>query len=132
MSFIYISFRNRKTRIGWDAENNLKGFQMYLSYTGKERMEMLNSPKLNPQKFLEYLPYAIAFGVEKKWQKQFKSITIPKPDWYVSDGPFIYNSFISDISNLSSNISNAMSVSGSGTSGGFSGGGAGGGGGGSW
>jgi hypothetical protein len=34
--------------------------------TEKERIEFFNSPETNPQEFLDYLPYAIAFGVEEK------------------------------------------------------------------
>jgi len=39
---------------------------MFLEYTEKERIKFFNSPETNPQEFLDYLPYATAFGVEKE------------------------------------------------------------------
>ncbi len=104
--------------------------------TEKERYEFFNNPADNPQEFMEYLPYAIAFGVEKKWAKQFASITIPQPDWYRGSGPFVATAFADEISSFSEKVSSAVATqrsSGSGSGGGgFSGGGSGGGGGGSW
>ncbi len=133
--FVFIApfLKSRYTKQGWEIKNSLDGFKMFLEMTEKERIEMLNAPELNPKEFFEYLPYAVAFGVEKKWKEQFKNITLPQPDWYVGQGPFVANSVLSDISTISSSITSTMKTSASGSSGGgFSGGGSGGGGGGSW
>ncbi len=126
----------RYTKKGWQVKNEILGFKEFLSMTEKERYEVLNNPVDNPQQFMEYLPYAIALGVEKKWAKQFESITFENPSWYSGNGEvFVATSFVSDISNMSSSLSEVSTPesSGSGSSGGgFSGGGSGGGGGGSW
>ena len=91
-----------------------------------------------PEQFMEYLPFAIAFGVEKQWAKAFEDITIPNPDWYDggSVGSFSAMNFTSSIGAFSSSIASSSvsssSSSGGSSGGGFSGGGGGGGGGGSW
>ena len=102
--------------------------------TDKERFEFHNAPEKSPELFMEYLPYAIALGVEEKWAKVFEGILIPKPDWY-SDGDFANFSalsFTKDIGvfskTLAANSSNSGTEGSSG--GGFSGGGGGRGGGG--
>ncbi len=133
LSFLLMAFlAKRKTRKGWEVENNLKGFKKFLSYTEKERIEIINSPAQNPEEFLKYLAYAIAFKVDDKWQKQFQNITILQPDWYVGSGPFVAGNFVSDISNFSDAINSVTTAAYSSGGGGFSGGGGGGGGGGSW
>ena len=34
------------------------------------------------ENFDKYLPYAIAFGVEKEWVRRFEGLTVSSPDWY--------------------------------------------------
>lgn len=127
-----MSLFTRRTRKGYEAMNHLKGFQMFLSVTGKDRFDFHNAPEKSPEQFLEYLPYAIAFGVEKKWAKVFSDITIPTPDWYDGDaGTFSGVAFASDMHAFSSALGNSSGASAS-SGGGSVGGGAGGGGGGSW
>lgn len=38
-------------------------------------------------KFVEYLPYAIVFGVEAEWTRRFAQEPFCKPDWYESTEP---------------------------------------------
>lgn len=38
-------------------------------------------------KYINYLPYAIVFGVEVEWTKRFFNENFTKPDWYESDAP---------------------------------------------
>jgi len=127
---------HRYTRKGWEVKNNLDGYKWFLKMTEEERVKFFNSPKKNPKEFFEYLPYAIAFGVEKEWAEQFKDLDIDNPDWYTDSSDFSTGAFVSGMSELSSNISSTVSsvtTTSSGSSGGgSSGGGAGGGGGGSW
>ena len=127
----------RRTRKGYEAMDHLKGFKEFLSVTGKDRFKFHNAPDKNPEKFLEFLPYAIAFGVEKEWAQVFEGITIPEPGWYegVYTGAFSSSQFTNDLSVFSRSLSSASTVNSGGSAsggGGFSGGGAGGGGGGSW
>ncbi len=90
--------------------------------------------------FEKFLPYAIAFGVEKIWAERFKGIDLKPPDWYVGygGGRFTSAHFVSSLDSSLGGFRSAAtptrSSSGfsSGFSGGSSGGGGGGGGGGSW
>lgn len=127
----------QKTKQGAEAKDDTLGFKQFLSVTETERYKFHNAPEKNPQQFMEWLPYAIAFGVEKQWAEQFKDISLPVPDWYsgsLAHG-FIASQFVNDFGGFTSAMSRGMSAashqSASG-GGGFSGGGFGGGGGGSW
>jgi len=91
--------------------------------------------------FTEYLPYAVAFGVTKKWAKAFRGLEEQLPDasyWYLSSRPFHVDDFCDRMDGFSTSCAGtlASTPAGSGSSGfgggGSSGGGGGGGGGGSW
>ncbi len=120
----------RFTPAGWDVSYHLKGFKRFLKATELDRYEFFNNIKNPGDTFMEYLPYAIAFGVEKKWAEQFKDIAIAQPDWY-RDDRMNAGAFVGSISQLSSSLNTTISSTGSSGSG-SSGGGSGGGGGGSW
>lgn len=122
----------RRTEKGYEALDYLKGFKDFLSVTEQERYKFHNAPALSPEQFMEYLPYAIAFGVEKEWAEVFKDIQIMPPGWYQSDtqAPFSAAAFTSSLSSFSTSLSSTGTSGSSG--GGSSGGGGGGGGGGSW
>lgn len=121
---------------GYEKWAEVEGFKQFLSVTDKERFDFHNAPEKNPQQFMEFLPYAIALGVEKKWAKQFEGIDLSKEaSWYSSAylSSFAASDFANSISSFSSSAaSNFASGSSSTSGGGFSGGGVGGGGGGSW
>lgn len=124
----------RRTKKGYDSLVYLNGFRDFLSVTEKERYKFHNAPAKNPEQFMEYLPYAIAFGVEKEWAEVFQDIQIPTPDWYQSSsgvGSIDTAAFTSSLGSFASSFSTSSGSSGSG-GGGSSGGGSGGGGGGSW
>ena len=123
----------RRTKKGYDARFHLLGFKEFLSVTDTERFAFHNAPDKSPELFLEYLPYAIAFGVEKEWAAVFKDISIPNPEWYgggASVAAFSATDFTESMSALSSTLASTGSTGSSG--GGSVGGGGGGGGGGSW
>lgn len=124
----------RRTRKGYDARNHLRGFKEFLSVTDKERFKFHNAPAKSPEQFMQYLPYAIAFGVEKEWAKVFDDITIPEPEWYESGGhgAFSATNLTNSIGAFSTSFVQSSGSSPASSGGGFSGGGAGGGGGGSW
>lgn len=123
----------RRTALGYEALYHLKGFKDFLSTTDKERFKFHNAPALNSQQFMEYLPYAIAFGVEKEWAEVFKDIPLVQPSWYSSQNNSTFNAavFTNNLSSFSSSLSTSSGSSGS-SGGGSAGGGGGGGGGGSW
>jgi len=126
----------RRTTKGYEALWHLEGFKQFLSVTEKERYKFHNAPEKNPQQFMEYLPYAIAFGVEKEWAEVFKGIQIEPPSWYAGDvATFNATSFTNDIGSFAKSFtatSGTSGTSGGSGGGGSAGGGGGGGGGGSW
>jgi len=132
ISFLGFS-THRLTKEGWNIHYYLKGFRRFLSMTEKERYAFFNNPtEMKGEEFMEYLPYAIAFGVEKKWALQFKHITIDDTSWYRGsshESLLLANSLRNITHTVMSNTSTQSSGSGGG---GSSGGGSGGGGGGSW
>lgn len=131
---LFSVFLRRLTTKGYEAKNHLLGFKLFLTITDEERFSFHNAPAKSPEQFMEYLPYAIAFGVEKEWAKVFENITIPTPDWYDGGAVIAFSptSFTTSLGAFSGALaSSGGSVSASG-GGGSSGGGGGGGGGGSW
>lgn len=123
----------RRTTLGYEALYHLKGFKDFLSTTEKERYKFHNAPARNTQQFMEYLPYAIAFGVEKEWAEVFKDIPLDQPSWYSSQNNSTFNAvaFTHNLSAFSTSVSSSSGSSGS-SGAGSAGGGGGGGGGGSW
>jgi uncharacterized membrane protein len=126
-----------RTVKGQRAKEEILGFKDFLSVTEKDRYDFHNAPERSPEQFMQYLPYAIALGVEKKWAKQFEGITIPQPNWYegavtsMAVANFVATDFVSDISGFTKVVNSGFAAGASGSGGGV-GGGAGGGGGGSW
>jgi len=113
---------------------------MYINTAEKHRIEFHNDPKKYLGVFESLLPYAIIFGLEKKWAEEFEDLYKEPPTWYAGDIS-TFNTLVlaNSISSVSRNIqtssappSSHSSFGGSGFSGGSSGGGFGGGGGGRW
>jgi uncharacterized membrane protein YgcG len=122
----------RLTQKGYEAIRYLSGFKEYLSVAEKDRIDFHNAPEHKPEQFLAFLPYAIAFGVEKKWADAFKDITIPAPSWYDGGSAgFVAADLSSSLGGFSSALASSAGSSAS-SGGGSAGGGGGGGGGGSW
>jgi uncharacterized membrane protein YgcG len=120
----------------------LIGFKMYLSAAEEKQLQHFNPPTMTPEVFEKYLPYAIAFKVEKIWGERFQSMISRalvdpnyRPGWY-SGSIINYGAFSSHMhSSLSSSVQSSStppSSSGGSGGGGSSGGGGGGGGGGGW
>jgi uncharacterized membrane protein len=139
---LFGSQMSKKTKLGAETKDYILGFKLFLSVTEKDRLDFHNAPEKNPEQFMEFLPYAIALGVENKWAKQFENIYITQPSWYQGNmtGAFVASSFVSHMTDFSKSVNTGMayvsrSAAGGGFGGGgggFSGGGFGGGGGGSW
>lgn len=127
---------------GARTKEDILGFKLFLSVTETDRLKFHNAPEKTPESFEKFLPYAMVFGVEKEWSKQFEGIYNQQPDWYEDSSGQMFSALI--LANMVSDFnSSAMSAiasqpsqaagGGSGFGGGgFSGGGFGGGGGGSW
>ena len=122
-----------RTVAGARTLERVLGFEEFLRRVEGDRLKVVKTPEM----FEKFLPFAMAFGVERKWAKAFQDILREPPRWYVGSnvGSFDAGHFTSRMSDLSSRAESAMSSSprssgGSGFSGGSSGGGSGGGGGG--
>lgn len=137
---LFGNFMPAKTKEGVRMREHLLGFKRYLTIAEKDRIAFHDSPHQNvPEKtvtlFSAYLPYAMVFGVEEEWTKQFEDILREQPSWYDggAHGAFSASALASGLSDLSSDVGSAMAPRSSGAGGGGSvGGGFGGGGGGSW
>ena len=122
-----------RTVAGARALERVLGFEEFLRRVDAERFAKMQTPEM----FERFLPFAMAFRVEKRWAKAFEGIYREPPRWYVgsNSGPFNLNNFSSHLGDLSSRAESTMSSSprssgGSGFGGGGSSGGGGGGGGG--
>jgi uncharacterized membrane protein len=111
------------------------GFEEFLRRVEAEHLKKVIIG--HPELFDRYLPFAMAFGVEKKWAKAFEGIYTEPPSWYVGSNvtSFSVGRLSSSLADLSSKAGSTMtssprSSSGSGFGGGGSSGGGGGGGGG--
>jgi uncharacterized protein (TIGR04222 family) len=124
-----------RTTAGARALEGVLGFEEFLRRVESEHYKRVILDK--PELFDRYLPFAMAFGVEKQWAKAFDGIYTESPTWYTGTGgvTFSPSRFSSNLATMSSRVGSTMSSSprsssGSGFSGGSSGGGGGGGGGG--
>ncbi len=125
--WLFIKYEARLSKEGLILKEEWLGFKMYLEVAERYRMQ-----NLTPDIFEKYLPYAMIFGVEKKWAKAFDSIVLEPPSWYVGAtyGNISASSFSPSSFSASFSSSFTSSFSSSGGAGGVGGGGAGGGGGG--
>lgn len=129
------AFARRRTQKGYEALDHLKGFKDFLKTTEAERYKFHNAPTKSPEQFMEYLPYAIALGVEKEWAEVFKDITIPDPGWYdggTTGAAFSATNLTTSLGSFSTAFASLSGSAGGSGGGGSVGGGGGGGGGGSW
>jgi uncharacterized protein (TIGR04222 family) len=126
--------------------DEIEGFRMYLATAERDRLDQMRSPRLTPEVFESFLPYAYALGVQNKWCSRFEA-EMPegdsgsreyRPVWY-SGQMGRSNSLAHLGSGFGKSLTGAIasastppgSASGSG-GGGYSGGGGGGGGVGGW
>jgi len=71
----------QKTPSGAEATARWRAFRKYLDEI--ERFEKLDEAK---EIFDRYLPYAIAFGLERSWVSKFAAVETPSPQWYGGGG----------------------------------------------
>ncbi len=123
-----------RTEAGTRMLEQTLGFGEFLERVDRERYQDV---KRTPEMFERFLPYAMAFGVERQWAKAFNDVYMQPPRWYAGSHAGVFNAstFSRSLGSMSTQTAGAMSSSprtssGSGFSGGSSGGGGGGGGGG--
>jgi len=132
-------FMPARTLKGAQALEGVLGFEEFLERVESDRFERMIK---TPQMFEKFLPFAMAFGVEKNWVRAFDNIFKEPPQWYRGgrfDTGFRPTHLVNNLSSMSSRAGSALSSAprstsggsgfGGGGGGGFSGGGFGGGGG---
>ncbi len=133
-AILFFRYNPRLNREGQIFKEEWLGFKLYLETAEKYRLQ-----NLTPDMFEKYLPYAIIFGVEKKWGKAFENMTLESPDWYggtigmtgvAASSSFSAASFSSSFGASFSSSFSSAGGGGASSGGGSAGGGGGGGGGG--
>lgn len=69
----------RKTAKGAELYYQLKGLYEYIDTAEKDRLNFQEKANIF---FEKLLPYAVAFGLTKKWAKAFEGIMTSSPGWY--------------------------------------------------
>jgi len=128
---------------GAELKEYLLGLKKYMQLAEAERLKVLQSPhgeltekidvanKGQLVKLYErLLPYAMLFGIEKEWAKQFADLYEQSPTWYSGTGTFNAVYFAGAMSSLDTAMTQSFTPPSSSGSG--AGGGGGGGGGGGW
>lgn len=112
---------------GLIAAAHARGFKEFIRGVEKYRTPWMEQQNV----FEKVLPYAMVFGLGKKWARAFEGLSIPPPTWYHGTVGTTWSptAFATTMSGFSSGFN---SSSGASSGGGSSGGGGGGGGGGSW
>lgn len=130
---------------GAELRDHLAGVKLFIRLAEADRIRMLQSPEGaervpvdtdDPREMLRLyeslLPYAVIFGLEKKWAEHlaFYYPTDNSPNWYVGSGAFSAATFSQGVSSISvasaAATSSSSGVSGSGGGGSVGGGGGGG------
>ncbi len=70
-----------RTRKGAEARMRLEAFKRYL-----QNIEKYTNVQAATEQFEKYLPYAIAFGLDRTWISKFAAVDTPAPTWYVPYG----------------------------------------------
>lgn len=68
-----------RTRKGVEKLREILGFEEFLSRVEEDRFRRMIQ---SPEQFEEFLPHAMALGVEKEWARAFEGIYTEPPDWY--------------------------------------------------
>lgn len=131
------------THKGAELKEHLLGLRMYMKLAEAERLTVLQSPNGHMTEKVDVadkgqlvklyerlLPYAILFGIEKRWAKQFADLYDTSPEWYSGTSTFNAAYFAGALTNLDTSMTQTFSPPSS--SSGGAGGGGGGGGGGGW
>jgi uncharacterized protein (TIGR04222 family) len=143
---LFIYLLRAPTLSGRRVMDEIEGFSMYLSTAERDRLDRMRSPRLTPEVFESFLPYAYALGVQNSWCSRFEA-QLPEaepgqqayhPHWY--NGTLGGRNSLAHLGtgfgkSLSTAIASAATPPGSSSGtggGGFSGGGGGGGGVGGW
>lgn len=124
-------------------QSEIKGLKMYLNAAEEKQLQQLNSPKMTPEIFEQFLPYAIVLNTDKIWGEKFQAMlnqSEANKNYTSSWSNYSGNNFGQFTHAMNSSLADTITTSsidpskssGGSSGGGFSGGGGGGGGGGGW
>jgi uncharacterized membrane protein YgcG len=138
-------FMPARTALGVEKREYLLGLKLYMKMAEADRLKALQSPrgelteKINVadntqlvKLYEKLLPYAMLFGIEKDWAKEFSALYTESPDWYAGHSAFNAAYFAGSMASFGTASTQSFTPPSSSGSGGSSGGGGGGGGGGGW
>ncbi len=77
------------TPLGRKVLDEIEGFRTYLATAERDRLDRMTPPEKTPKLYQEYLPYALALGVENRWSEKFsgridETYTLPPLDVFLS------------------------------------------------
>lgn len=75
--FVFGPHMPQRTAKGAAEQKKWEAFRNYLK--DLTRFQEMETAK---ETYEKYLPYAVAFGVEKEWTRRFEGLTVPSPEWY--------------------------------------------------
>ena len=141
INWIFYELLKAPTLAGRKLLDKIAGFKQYIDIAERHELDFKHPKGKSPELFEEYLPYALALGVEQQWGESFADVLAQaqassggySPTWY--HGSHWNNSNIGNFtSSLGSSFTNAIASSSRapGSSSGSGGGGSSGGGGGGW
>lgn len=131
-----------RTKQGVELRDYLLGLKDYIGLAEQERIRFHQSPEGikqygDPAKpeakikiFETLLPFAMLFGMEKDWAKQFEHLYKQPPEWYSGSRTFSALHLANSVGGIQAQATRAFTAPSSSGSSGFSGGGGSGGGGG--
>ncbi len=146
INWLFYELLKAPTLAGRKLLDKIEGFKQYIDIAERHELDFKHPKGKSPELFEEYLPYALALGVEQQWGESFADVLAQaqassggySPTWYrgthwnnANIGNFTGSLGSSFTSAIASSSTAPGSSSGSG-GGGSSGGGGGGGGGGGW
>jgi uncharacterized membrane protein len=77
LMLIFAQQMPRRTQAGAEAAAKWEAFKRYMMEI--ERYQSVEEAKTI---FSSYLPYAVAFGIERSWVRKFARVNTPAPHWY--------------------------------------------------
>lgn len=78
------SFMPKKTRLGAEEAAKWKAFKAYM-----KNIEHYADLEAATERFDQFLPYAVAFGLERHWINTFARVpSTPQPRWYIPYGAY--------------------------------------------
>jgi uncharacterized membrane protein len=134
-----------RTVQGVTLREYLLGLKLYMQMTEADRIKVMQSPRGELTEKIDtsdtarlvklyekLLPYAMLFGIEKDWAKEFAALYTETPEWYSGHSGFSAAYFAGSMASFGAASTASFTAPSSSGSGGSAGGGGGGGGGGGW